>query len=422
MICHGRLHVALACVLSIGVGPVDCREHDASTAPDHLILLQPDLDARGGAESMLWPHSLLTRWEDDRLGTRWSDESAVRGKALGLARRLARFALLDVPVDYFTVVLLHEFWGHGGRYREFDIDGVDYGFDLPPPYGDGGGHASVNLETGAVSDQQLMAVWTGGFEVQQLLQRSLRTRWVRTGHQHHREASLYFWSLQIAMNYVGDTSEELAGLSHFNDPQAYVYYLNFSHGYTDPDRFPYTVADLKRSQSRNALDPFVYLSLLTQMRSYLWSGYQTKALPMIRLGPVRYLPALHTAMSPFGVETKVENYLRTEDVLLVISLNRGDETFNSGWGGVGVSVSPLWNRGGLTIDSRFEIWRQPRLGGRTLSATPRQRTGGLVTLRLQKALGPEGVDGVLELGYKTSGFLEGYVLAASPIMSVGARF
>lgn len=417
LILTARLAAPFAALL-FWAGPLVAQPQQPADPSRHLLLVDADLHLRAGAQSLLLPHDWIVRTEDRLLGIRWTDEETLRDQATGIVGRVAKLVVLDIPVDYFTVVLAHEYFGHGARYREMGLEDIDYGFDLPPPYGVGGGHASINLPGGVVSQHERLAMWTGGFEVQTELNRSIRQRWAQAGTMNYREAWIYFWSMQISMNYVQET-EELLDLSDFNDPQAYVYFLNLRNGYTDPESFPFTVKDVKRLKNRDALDPFIYAGLWLQLKTYLWSGQASGELPMLRVGDMRYLPSLHIGMTPFGIETVFENYLRRGETLYLLALRRGDETFHSGWGGIGLSVTPLLLRERVSVDVALDLWQQPRL---RLGGRERPRDGGLggaATLRLHAPFGTWRT--VLELGYKTAGFLEGHVLDAAPIVRVGLQ-
>lgn len=387
----------------------------------YIVLLSPKLNMRAGSESILTAHAALALWEDRFVGTRWLDEQSFRGKSIDLAGRVSKMVLIDVPVDYFTVVLLHEYFGHGARYRELDIPHIDYGYDLPPPYGNGGGQASTNIGPGIISGHEEIAIWTGGLESHQMLNSSLRQRWMLLGKQHYREALTYFWSFQIALTYVQDTEDLYLGQRVFNDPQAYINLLNRYNGYDDFMNLPFSLDDLKHAVNRNALDPMLFLSIYNGLIRYLWSGDPISTIPMLTFGPVKYLPSMHVGLTPFGVETHLENYLIIDEVLYRIVFSRGDETFHSGWGGLGAQISHPFRESDFSMDVSINLWKQPVL---TLGGSWEDTGGGFgggVSCRsyFELPTEPIPVKAVVELGYKSAGFLEGYPLDASPILLFG---
>ena len=106
------------------------------------LVFEPGLTMRSGAENIISFHNGLSRWEDQLIGTRWFVEKGVVKKAGGIGLRFAKLVFIDQPIDIFTVVFTHEYFGHGARYRSQDWDKVEYSFDAPAPYGPSGGAAS----------------------------------------------------------------------------------------------------------------------------------------------------------------------------------------------------------------------------------------------------------------------------------------
>jgi len=394
------------------------------TGHEHQLLFSPQRGMRSSAENLLTAHYSLVRLEDRFLGTRWMDESGLIGKFVGLSGRFAKLVFLDVPGDYFSVVFMHEFYGHGARYRELGIEDVDYGYEWPPPYGSGGGWASNSSAGGLYSVQEVISIWTGGVESHQILNRSLRQRWMVLGTQHYREALLYFWSYQIALTYVLDTPDLVAEQQDLNDPQAYIYLMNADHGYSDLDDLPFTLDELKKLKRRDALDPFLLISLYNTFRSYLWAGDAIGDIPMIPLGGASYLPSMHVGLTPFGVETHLENYFIIDEVLYMLTLSVGDETFHQSWGGIGGSVSYPFARSDFSMDVNLNLWKQPPL---KLGGDEQERGGGLggsfsarAYFRIPDA--PIPMKSVIEFGYKTVGYLEGYSMDSAPIFLIGVQF
>ena len=393
------------------------------TGAQHSVLFSPNLGMRAGSQSLLTAHATIARIEDSFLGTRWLNEPSFQGKAINFSGRLSKLILLDVPVDYFTVVLLHEYIGHGARYRELEIPNIDYGYDLPPPYGKGGGQASSSIGPGVISKHEQIAIWTGGLESHQVLNSLLRKRWMVLGEQHYREALTYFWSFQISLTYVQDTEDLYPAMDDVNDPQAYVMLLNLNNGYADVMDLPYSLDDLKHAMNRNVYDPMIFFSLYNGLIKYLWSGDPVSVIPMLKFGSIKYLPSMHVGLTPFGVETYLENYLIIDEVLYTIMVSKGDETFHSGWGGLGVQISYPFATSDFSVDVSINLWNQPSL---TLAGSEIETDGGLggaVSFRSYFGI-PNSkmpLKAVVELGYKSAGFLEGYILDASPLVLLGLQ-
>jgi hypothetical protein len=421
-----RLTVLLLCALPIA--SAGAQETAVAPTPPagpptfRPLLLDPGLTMQTSAETVVTLQQGLARAEDKYLRTRWFDETGVLRKTGGIAGRLAKLVLLDLPMDHFAVVLTHEYVGHGARYRELDISNVDYGYELPPPYGDGGGHASVSLGEGVVSRHELVAIWTGGLESHQILGRTLGLQWTAQKCLSYRDASLYVQSWYIAQHYIEGTEAPLAPGEEENDLNAYVRLVNGNAGYTDPDNLRMTIDDLKDKAWLNVVDPRLLASLYTIIKTYLWDGNTSNELPMLRVGPVGYLPGLRTGLTPFGLEYHVDNYLRWGRRAALVDVRLGDTALHEGWGGVGVRVRNLYERKRLSIDVNVDLWKQPGLElGRVPTGLKGHGFGGAASVRCYIALaGPKTpVSAVAELGYKSAGFLEGYRLDAAPIVVVG---
>lgn len=383
-------------------------------------MVDPDLGMRSGIESAIALNRGFSRVVDDVVGRRWFDEGRIQERSAGVLLRLARYVLIDMPASYFTAVLAHEVVGHGGRYRELDISDVDYGFEWPPPYGSGGGSASVNLGT-EFTDHETAMIWTAGLETHALLQRRLALRWMTRGEFDYADALLLWWSFQIQMDYVLGSSG-FGSEPADNDPRAYVRWMNASAGYHDVSDFVWTLDDLKEVYRLNALNPFAALAVFAQLEM-LWNGGHPHGLPSLHLGPVAYLPALRTGLTPFGPEVHVENYLRIGPRTFLVDVARGDETFYRSWWSAGVTVQRLVSRRSLVLDADARLWRQPELQSRGESWDPSARTYGVAfSARAHLVLrrrDPKPISLVGEIGYKTRGFLEGYRMDASPIAMLG---
>ena len=393
---------------------------ETNTPLELMLVVDPRLNMRSGVINLTTLHRLVSMGEDRLLRTRWSTESNLATRAIGIAGRYAKFALVDLPVDYFTVVLAHEYFGHGARYREFNLGDIDYGYDRPPPYGNGGGWASGSMPGGTVTDPELLAIWTGGFEVQQQLNASLRQRWMRSGIVNYREASLYFWSFQIGFNYMQGSTAVTMDQNEDNDPRAYIRILNRMNGYGDVTALHYRLSDLQKQMQIDLYDPFLWLAIYTQITSYFWKGEPETFLPRLTLGNFDYLPSIRTALTPFGLAYHLDNYLRFENRLLRVDLSLGDDTFHTGWGGMGITVENLLSRERFDLDMRLDGWKQPPvdLSGQSVAGGD---FGGAISLRAHYRQAWERLPLflVVEAGLKSRGFLEGYNLDRAPNLMLG---
>ncbi len=385
------------------------------------LLYDTGLSMHSGAENLTTVHKGLASLEDYYIGTKWFSENTLWSKAGGILARFAKYIYIDLPVDYFSIVLAHEYFGHGARYREFDIDNIHYTYDFPPPYGAGGGEAT-NTKSVDISTEELIAIWQGGVEVHPLINRNLAIRWMRSGQMTYREASQYWHSFQIMFEYIQGTNENLADGKKDNDPRAYARLVNALSGFGDVSNLQMSVKDLKQKMMWSLANPFIAYSLYSILKTYLWDGSVTTDVPTIHIGDFNYLPSLRTGLTPFGLEYHFENYLMFEDVVAFVDLSFGDQSFHKGWGGIGIHLQNIYSHQNLSFDLNVNILKQPGLRfGFSDPIIHGDGMGGSLSVRGYYDFKNNGIplSAVCELGYKSVGFVEGYTLDSQPIIKVG---
>jgi hypothetical protein len=392
----------------------------------HLNLLyDPGLTMRSGTENVISVHHAIAQLEDGLIGIRWFPEDDGLGKAGGVMGRITKYLFIDLPLDYFPTVFAHEYYGHGARYREQTWDKVVYAFDPPPPYGAGGGQAAGSTRLGLVSDHELLSVQSGGLEVQAVMNRNLALRWMAKRRIHYHEALVYFYSWQLAFEYIEGTKEDLEANESGHDVAQYLLWMNRHAGRTDMDSLLMDAEDLKMRNKINLVDPFLLYAIFTEVKTYLWEGDPQMSPPLIRIGGVAYLPSLRMGLTPFGPEYHLENFLRTDTRVALVDIRVGDGTFHSSWGGLGLLVQNVYGREDFSVDVNLDVWKQPEIEfGRDYVTSKGGGLGGAVSVRGYYDLTGSGypVSAVIELGYKTPGFVEGYVLDSAPIIMVGLGF
>ena len=160
------------------------------------------------------------------------------------------------------------------------------------------------------------------------------------------------------------------------------------------------VEDLKTKTKIDLANPFFFYSIFSLIKTIFIDGKESYELPTLHLGNIYYLPNLRAGLTPFGIEYHFENYFRLNDKISLIDFGLGDHTFYNSWG---------------------SIWKQPGiLFGNNLSVRGRG-IGGAVSIRgYYNFFNQEfPISVVCELGYKSIGFLEGFDLNSSPIISIG---
>lgn len=385
------------------------------------FVLDAGLTMKSGSEIIPTLQQKIAFGEDKLIGTQWFSEKSILGKAGGISGRFVKYALLDVSIDYFSVVLSHEYYGHGARYRELNISDIFYKFKLPPPYGKGGGEASKSI-TQPISIHELISIWEGGVEVHPLINRNIALKWMSKDEVNYREASQYFWSFQIMQSYIQGTEENLNDGKSDNDLRAYTRLINQNAGITDINYYKMSVKDLKSKMMVNVVNPFIFHSLYTFLKAYLYEGKTSDKLIALNLGEVKYMPALRAGLTPFGIEYHFENYICYKNTASLLDISYGDQTFHSSWGGVGVQIKNIFQPKDFSFDINFNLWKQPELKfGQNPTTTKGGGLGGAFSVRGYYNI-PDidfPLSAVFELGYKSVGFLDGYKLDASPIIMFG---
>ncbi len=109
-------------------------------APYNLILDYP-LSSRALSEDLVTAHKLIYTVENKYLKPKLFDEDNAFRKLSGMAYRFGKTVFIDIPIDHIILLVQHEVYGHGYRYREMGYINNHYQIKLPPPYDCGGGMA-----------------------------------------------------------------------------------------------------------------------------------------------------------------------------------------------------------------------------------------------------------------------------------------
>jgi len=394
----------------------------------YRLLLDGSLSPVTGAHAVLSLHRGLYRLEDRYLGTRWFDERNPGLKIAGVSIRLVKTIGLDYVADYMGFLVQHEFFGHGARYREFGFTENRFSLHFPPPFGDGEGWAFRGrpAEGRRLSSHEHLTMISGGSEANTVLSLHLRGNWLHRGDIHYRESLLYLFTSNDLAAYILRTKAGLRKEAG-NDILAYLRALNGLEGYPSEADYRLSVDDLARAAWINLLNPFPYFALYAFFKSYLWSGEENFRFPMIRVGRSGgYLPAFRMGLTPFGPELFWENLYadRKTGGVYGLTFRYGMPAFHDFWGfGVEAEVQP---RGRLFIvGARLDVWNQPALtlGGESLESGKAGWGGAVIGRLFYRVLGERSLLHLAaELGYKTSGYLEGERLSGGWILRVGLGF
>jgi len=388
----------------------------------YSLLIDRSFSQIVGAENVLSLHKGIYTLENKLLKTRWFDEETFGKKALGISYRLGKTIFLDNVIDYVAIVGLHEIFGHGSRLREVNAEDIRYQVNPPPPYGRGGGSTYGRYPPHRIiTIDENLAMVIGGTQATTILSNSLRYRWLTRGKICYRESLLYFGAINDLTGYVLRTKSR-GRSSPGNDVVNYIDLVNERHGYVNEEDYRYTVDDLAKQVWINAVNPFQYYSLYTYFITYVWNGKGAFPVPMIDAWGMKYLPSFRMGITPFGSEFYFENFVVHGESVLGFYVRLGEPTFSHTWG-VGFQGMNLVTNEIFSLSATVDIWNQPPLvlaDGINMKKT-HSGLGGAISatgiLHIGNILSP--VSFLLQVGYKTSGFLLGETLQQGLILRAG---
>ena len=380
-----------------------------------VIVADRDMTPAAGTIDLLTVQRVLVTVEDRWLPPARFDESTRVKRGLGIGYRAGKWFALDLPQDHFLMVVGHEIFGHGARLREIGAHGVQYGFDAPIPYGPGGAVTEFSGDL-LVTRADALAIDTSGIEAQNVLADHIGREAVASGALHYREAWLYLESRLDGLRYIRSVSPRS---SPGHDIRSFL--LDFNDGCDPPACEPLDAATLKRRAFAMLGDPMLAYAGYAWAVTYMVHGRATGPVPMIPLpGDVRYLPALHFEMTPYGTAVTTEHAIVRHGRVTNLSMGVGHTGAARAWE-VGVGSGEVLRSSRLTAGASIRLWRRPEL-----DAPPNAQvmaTGVLAAGAVRFALpgsAPAGRLRVLvEAGYKSNGFVRGERLHAGLIFRAG---
>ena len=376
-----------------------------------------------GAEALLTTQRLTAVAEDRWVPTTLGQERSRFGQALGILYRAGKFLALDVPQDHFLMVVAHEVFGHGARFRELGDGRIRYGFDAPPPYGDGEAFTSFFGEFPA-SPLANLNVSAAGIEAQHVLADAIADRAVSRGRMHYREAWLYFESRLTGMTYILSASPHSSPGHDIAD-----FLLNFADT-CRAECEPISRRTLQRRALFALADPLLYYSLYGFASSYIGSGSTTGPIPLVPIGgELQLMPSLGYAIAPYGTEwTGRLTFHRRASVNSAVArtsrfmLRIGDTGAGTAWG-ISSRVPHVANFKSLRIGAGADLWRQPPVLAATTSAPQHFGGGAAATVAVPLPAwirAPSGIGLQVTAGYKTEGYVPGEQLSGGLVLRIGA--
>lgn len=344
--------------------------------------------------------------------------------------RQSRSLLIGIPSNASCAIAQHEVFGHGYRVRGL---GSKYakvtGYKISPI----GGETLIQI-TNHLTVSQNLTIDVAGLEADAILANRVRLGWLDKGRIDGRQGMLYLMSSLSFTGYTFSINGNPKNVSEANnDISSFLFFLNAM--YRDGQL---SHAKVRNLSLLNLLNPFIYYAVISQ-----WN-HDAVCLPsqvfMFSIGSVKYLPSIRVALTPFGTQGYFESFFLIDSVPTYLYLKWGKNGPNNYWG-FGCENQRILNWSSLALGLRMDIWEQPNVlfqpGALSVeeiyklpegmeipelyptSVLNAKTIGGAFSL--VGSFGSENlpVRLILQLGYKTDGYLPGEALRESPIVRGG---
>jgi len=394
-----------------------CGAAAAQDDPPYVVLIDRDMTPASGAADLVALHRAAAALEDRWLPPSRFDESTRLKRAIGIGYRFGKWFGLDLPQDHFLMVVGHEVFGHGARLREIGARRVEYSFDAPIPYGAGGAVTSFSGDL-LVTRADALGIDTAGIEAQSVLADRIARHALASGALPYRDGWLYIESRLDGLRYIRSVSPRSR---EGHDVRSFL--LDFNDGCDPPACAPIDAAALKRRALLMLGDPMLAYAGYTWAYAYLVRGRTSAPAPMIPLPhDVQYLPALRFEMTPYGTAVTTEHTIVRRGRLTSVSVGVGDTGRRRAWQ-IGVGALDLVRFARVHGDLDVAVWQQPML-----DAAPNSQefaAGALAAATMHVPLGRSSAAraaALVEVGYKSDGFVRGERLHAGPSVRVGLTY
>jgi hypothetical protein len=378
------------------------------------IVADEHLTTAAGTMDVLAAQRAIASLEDRWLPVRFTENSTPTRLA-GVGYRIGKFLALDLPEDVIFMDVAHEVFGHGSRLRELGVSGIGYGFDLPPPYGDGGAVTSFSGPIVGATRADLISIDTAGVEAQNVLADHIATEAMVDRTWSYRDAWLYLQLRLAGLQYIEGVS---AQSGPGNDVADFIH--DFNNGCTPPACTPLTTSTLKQRAWAMLADPVLASAAYGFAIAYIGHGERRAPLPMIPITrTLGYLPTAGFAMAPYGSEWWTDQNFVTAHRLARVTLRMGDAGATHPYG-VGVALTHVICCDRFDAGFVVDVWRQPPLDAPPTNS--QLNTGALGAAAINVPLGARsGSRKALtgEVGYKSTGFVPGEPLRAGIVARIG---
>lgn len=319
--------------------------------------------------------------------------------------RLGKLSI-DFVLGSFLSITQHEVFGHGYRAREFGFSHI--GYDLYVTHG-----ATYFLleDYDNLNIYQQNAINAAGMEANKVLAKKVQRPWFKTRTFDYRDGLLYIFNKLDQVDYVMFTRSATA--SDGNDVNNYINGVNNYYGHT-----VLTNGKLRTAELWDLLDPSLYYSLYA-LSNFLVNGTPTMSFPMLKINDYHYLPTGNTILTPWGVEFQLQNFIVSpQNELYQLNVRYGS---NSNITSYGIDFNqPIWKYDRWILNNQISMWVQPSMNYANALQTKRQ-FGFAEFVSFEYRAG-ENVSFIGDIGYKTAGYMPGFLLNNNYIFRIGIKW
>ncbi len=389
------------------------------------ILVDPYLSPYAGASDLITVNEGFAKIEDVLY------KEDTENPYFSKIKRIANQTFIILPVNSFLTVVQHEYFGHGYRIRQIGSPTAsvkNYRFNTPVPYGSGGGSTSYSFNDKLTIRQQV-SIAIAGLEANTILANRLKLQFLSANKMPFSQNSFYEMNQQSTLFYIALTHERYN--SPGNDVAGYIYWMNrYFPNHT------LSLSELKTYSWLSLVDPFTFFSYYAGFY-YMWTGKEFTP-PLIKTKNVQWMPNLRYSLSPSGPEVYLESFFKQDDDSFYAYVKYGNYTGTPSFG-AGFEHPELFRfliEGlGLRVDLFRELMSKNALSSldyfdpEVPITTALENFGGIKTrygyglnLIYHKKIPETSLEGDLQLGYKSVGYIPGESLNASIIARLGMVF
>ena len=356
--------------------------------------------------------SMITLNKGAIYGLRSLDIAETQRDWQSVGYRTARAVGLDLPISLYAAEISHELFGHGFASKNFggsidnitiDFPPIPYNFDYHSSTTTSGENVPADIADEWASHQK-----ANGLQVEASMAHLVQNKFWQAGAVDYDSTILLLKTAYAPGWYnlfQSPDDDEIGDVNATNDLAALAaWYENASGEEYTADEFG------ERSFLVNSLNPMVLWSWYGAFK-YMATGDSTTPLPYLNVFDVKWMPAMSYNLTGYGEEYALSNYFQTNGGM------NGSLEFGVGSANNDFRVSAFANDILDGLGPKYEVgleldyWEQS-------SARGSSGTAGFVSL--DRYLFDSDTTGIhIKAGYKSFGYLRGYGLKESAILSIG---